>query len=69
MNKRDLVKAHLEKYGKINTWEAITLYGQTRLSDTIYALRKQGYNITNTWEKDQDRFGNPCKYVTYRLEA
>lgn len=36
---------HLQKKKKITSWEAIELYGATRLAAVIYQLKDYGYNI------------------------
>ena len=65
MNKTKMVIKHLEAKGSITTWEAITLYGATRLSAIIFNLRARGFIIDDVWMEDVDRFGNPCRYVKY----
>lgn len=63
MTKTDKVLNHLKLNGKINTWEAITLYRATRLSAIIYNLRHNyNMNITNETIHTKDKDGN---YVTY----
>lgn len=59
------VKAHLENYGTITSWQAIQQYGATRLSDIIFRLRKQGYDIETKTECTKDRNGNTCQYAKY----
>lgn len=69
MNKTKAIKLHLEKYGRITTWEAIKEYGATRLSSIIYNLR-HNYNM-NIISKDiyfTDRYGTESNYVMYVLE-
>lgn len=66
--KTNKVKEHLEKNGSITTWEAISLYGATRLSAIIFNLRKRGYIIDNNWQENIDRNGNKTKYVKYELK-
>ena len=62
------VKEHLEKQGSITTWDAIKLYGATRLSAIIFNLRKRGYNIKDNWQEDIDKNGNKTRYVKYELD-
>lgn len=63
------VKEHLEKQGSITIWEAIQLYGATRLSAIIYNLRKRGYKINNNWKEETDRNGEKTRYVEYKLDV
>lgn len=64
-NKTILVSKHLKEKGCITSWEAIVLYGATRLSAIIFNLRDRGYNIESVYKEEQDRNGNPCRFVTY----
>lgn len=41
MTKKEKVKRHLLEHGSITSWEAITKYNATRLSDIIFCLRKE----------------------------
>jgi hypothetical protein len=44
--KMDMIKEHLIKYKTITSWEAITLYKETRLASKIEILRnKRGWKI------------------------
>ena len=61
------VKDHLFTNGKINTWEAIQNYGTTRLSDIIFRLRKEGFNIQSERVTTKDRNNQTCSYVDYIL--
>lgn len=68
MNKTKSVLRHLEEKGSITSWEAIKLYGATRLSSIIYNLRhKYRLEIINEEIQFKDRFGNNASYVKYVL--
>ena len=59
---------HLRKYGSITQLEAINKYWDWRLSDKIYRLKKQGYNI-KTEDIKVKRADNTDAYVAkYTLE-
>lgn len=64
--KQKLVLAHLRKR-PITSLEAIALYGDTRLSSSIYELRKKGHNIITKTITTRDRWGNKCRVAQYRL--
>jgi len=66
-NKSRQVLEHLEKNKSITTWEAIKLYGATRLSAIIFNLREEGYHIENEWQEEIDRNGNKTRFVKYIL--
>lgn len=64
LNKTQLVKDHLLRENSITSWEAIQLYGATRLSSIIFCLRKHMDIITEDVEFT-DRFGNTGTYAKY----
>lgn len=64
-NKTQKVIKHLKEKGSITSWEAIKLYGATRLSAIIFNLKERGYIIDSLWMDDVDRYGNPSRYVKY----
>lgn len=64
-NKTQEVLRHLQFKKSITSWEAIGLYGATRLSAIIFALRAKGYIIVDKWEEDIDRYGNKVRFVRY----
>mgnify|MGYP003112642392 FL=1 len=53
---KNKVKYHLINKGQITSWEAIQLYGCTRLSDVILRLRRDGMNILTKYN-GKDSFG------------
>ena len=65
MNKTQKVKEHLTQYGNITSWEAINLYGATRLASIVYNLRQDGYDLRTIMIDDVDRYGEPNKYARY----
>jgi len=65
--KQKQVLTHLFEHGKINTWEAIQLYGATRLSHIIYMLRGEGFVINSEPRSKKDRNGNNCNFCDYVL--
>ena len=63
VNKYEEVKKYLLKKGKITSWEAITKFRATRLSDIIYKMRNRGYDIYGIWETNKDG----TRYMVYNL--
>lgn len=59
---------YLQEKGVITSWEAIELFGATRLSAIIYMLRKEGHTIRTEMRTSQNRFGNTVNYAMYWLE-
>lgn len=65
MNKTQKVKEHLLRFGSITSWDAINLYGETRLSDVILKLRQKGWDISTIRCEFTDRYGNVGSYANY----
>ena len=61
-SKKDLVLQHLQSR-PITSMEAIELYRNTRLADSVFVLRKEGYNISTNTIKTENG-----SYAEYRLE-
>ena len=59
-SKRKRIENYLLKHKKITNWQAIVLFRYTRLSDIIWRLRKEGYNIVSIKDEKQG-------FVTYKL--
>jgi len=67
MTQKEQILKHLRKYKKITSWEAITKYRITRISEYIRQLRTEGYNITTERKEFKDSLGNKGNYGIYRL--
>lgn len=63
-----MVLKHLQEQGTITSWEAIELYGATRLSAIIYNLREDGLQIETEMCVGKNRFGNPTNFAKYILK-
>lgn len=63
----DRILKHLQDYGSITSWEAISIYGCTRLSHYIWLLRKQKYNITDETIITTNRYGDITHFKKYNL--
>lgn len=59
------VLEHLNKHHHITSLQAINLYGATRLSDIIFKLRKEGYDIITEQITTVNRYGNVTNYAKY----
>lgn len=64
---KERVLEHLQKYGTITSWEAITNYGCTRISEYIRQLRTDGHLIKSVKTKNKNRYGEVVYYATYTL--
>ena len=69
LSQTKLVLQHLLEHGSITSYEAIKLFGATRLSAIIYNLRHiYGHNITSHFEQVTTRYGNKISIAVYKLE-
>ena len=66
---KERILNHLKQYGSITTWESFELYGDTRLSDKIYRLKKDGYNFDEEWIKKENRYGKMIEFKKYILRG
>jgi hypothetical protein len=65
-SQREAVIEHLKKKKSLTSWEAITLYGITRLASIIFNLRAEGYSIFTKKEgNDKARW---AKYVLMKAK-
>lgn len=61
--------AYLKEHKTITQQEAYSKLGNTRLSATVFNLRKKNYNIVTEPTKGKNRYGEKTNYGTYRLEG
>lgn len=66
-HKERLLK-YLKENGKITTMEAIEKLRNTRLSEYIRQLRKDGYIINNIHKTGINVFGEKCHYDEFVLK-
>ncbi len=59
------VLTHLQTKGSIQTLEAWTDLGIYRLSDVVYKIKKQGYDIETKMTKSYNRFKEKVSFATY----
>ena len=58
---------YLENHRGITSMEAIEMFGNTRLSSTIYSLRNMGYNIVSIDRVCPTRYGKTTDVAEYQL--
>ena len=69
LSQTKLVLQHLIEHGSITSYEAIKLFGATRLSAIIYILRHDyGHKITSHFEQVTTRYGHKTQIAVYKLE-
>lgn len=67
MTHKERTLDYLKRFGSITSLDAFRDLGNTRLSATIYTLRKEGYNIESATETSLNRFGEKTHYDRYYL--
>ena len=63
----DRILQHLKDFGSITSLEAFKEYGNTRLSATIFLLRKDGYKISSEKVGCKNRYGKIVYFAKYIL--
>ena len=58
---------YLKEFGRVTSLDAIRDLGNTRLSATIYELRKDGYDIISEDLTVRNRWGNATTVSQYIL--
>jgi hypothetical protein len=61
------LKKHLIKKKSITSWEAITLFAETRLSARIFILKDKGWEFEDKMLTKKDKYGNATTYKLYKL--
>lgn len=69
LSQRDDIIRHLMTEGSITAWEAIKEYGCTCLSQRIYDLRKEGWNIESEMVTSKNRYGNTVQFARYHFKS
>lgn len=66
-NQMAKIREHLRKHRSITSWDAIELYGCTRLSAKIFDLRNKGWVIDTQMIEVKNRFGDETEIAKYIL--
>ena len=67
MGKKERLLLYLQENGSITSFEAFTELFDTRLSDTIYRLEKDGYHFRRETIKKVGYMGKPITFYRYYL--
>lgn len=65
---KEVILEHFLKHKTLTSWESFKLYGDTRLSDKIYQLKKDGYRFSEEWIHKKNRNGLKIRFKKYILE-
>lgn len=69
MGKKERLLNYLKDHGSITSFEAFSELYDTRLSDTIYRLEKEGYTFRRETIKKIGYMGKPITFYRYYLEV
>lgn len=64
----DRVLKHMQIFGSITSLDAFELFGNTRLSSTIFLLRKK-HIIESIEEEAKNRWGDNTTYTRYHYKG
>ena len=68
-SQKDLILAHIEKYGSITPLEAQQYYSCMRLGARIWDLRRDGYDIVSEIVEVETKHGGKARVAQYRMAA
>ena len=61
-NQKEIILAHIKKYGNISTLEGYNYYKIMRVGSVINMLRKEGYVIETKMEYNKDKTKRYARY-------
>lgn len=67
MTRKDAVLEYMREHGSITSMEAFQELGNTRLSASIFLLKKDGHAIVREDVTATDRRGEKVRFARYRL--
>lgn len=67
-NQKQIILAHIRKYGDISTLEGYNKYKIMRVGSVINMLRKEGYNIQTIMEYNRDKSKRYARYYLREVQ-
>ena len=64
---KEVLLEHFRRFKSITSWDAIEMYGMTRLSAVIYNLKKDGYLFENESIEVKNKYGTKVWLTKYIL--
>lgn len=68
MTQNDKIIRHMKEVGVITPMEAMAQYGIMRLGARIWDIKHKGYHIRTEIITGKNRYGEPTRWASYRLE-
>ena len=69
MTQERKVLEYIMKFGSITSYQSFLDLGITRLSDRIFTLKKKGYEFTDEYVTQTNRYNEDIKYKRYYLKG
>lgn len=69
MTQHERIIHYIEDFGSISPMEAFSDLGVTKLATRVSEMKRNGMKFTSTMEVTRNRYGQPVKYMRYRLEG
>lgn len=67
MTQCERIIQYIEEFGSITQLDALREFGCMRLASRMCDIKKMGYTVVTTMEKDKNRYGEPISYARYSL--
>lgn len=67
VSKRAIVREYFLEHKTITSKQAWDMFGESRLSDLILHMRREGYKIETHMIHPTDRWGGTCNCAEYHL--
>lgn len=65
MTQGERILNYIDRFGSISPMEAFRDLGITKLATRISELKRDGYQFEQSYEKVNNRFGEPVMYMRY----
>lgn len=69
MSQNEKILQYCKDFGSISTLEAFRDLGITRLSARIWEIERSGKTISRAVETGKNRYGEPTRWLRYRIEV
>lgn len=69
MTQQEKILDYIERFGSITPMQAFADLGITKLATRVSELKQAGCKIEGTMTKAKNRFGQPVRFMKYRMEV
>ena len=68
MTQQERLLAMMKGGKKVSSMDAFVTLGITRISATVFELRRDGVKVLDEWKEGTNRFGEKCRYKVFYLD-